>query len=407
MTFLATITNRQSNKIALIVSVIAALLVTVLFIRFGERQWDFKVYYFGAQAQTLGLSAYSASTIQKLSGSTLDLYYLYPPLTLYLFYPFLLIPYSVALILYVIAKGFMFIVFLLVWRKLLPPSSTILFCLFCLLSFNGCLYLDFVSGNISLVEQTMISIACYCYVTRRFSLFCIFILLASIFKILPLSFLFLLILSKEKNRYTLLSLSFVLFGLYCGLSYLIQPEQCREWIQTVGYIASLDGRGIYNPSLFSLSKEIVSLFRANPVDVHSSIIAFILYVLLALSLLLVSQLLSRRYFISSKENPERIFIILACFLYILLLPRLKDYSFVLILGPAFYTLIKVQSNKIKLLLLGGALVFFNYMTIPGLSLFTAVVLPYYPLLITALFWLVLLYEINAISKSTINQKITS
>jgi hypothetical protein len=62
------------------------------------------------------------------------------------------------------------------------------------------MYIDLGVGNISSLEQRLMWLAFFFYLQRRLLLFSIFILMAATFKLVPVLFLFLLLLSNEKKN---------------------------------------------------------------------------------------------------------------------------------------------------------------------------------------------------------------
>ena len=142
-------------------------------------QWDFKVYYYAAKAYVAGLNPYDVKTLSEIAQDPrilhLKLKFTYPLVTLLFFRLFLFVDYNTAFYLFLGLKCILLIGLICLWRKeFLKIEADLLFYFFCLLAFNGAIYLDMRSGNICLLEQFVLWLAFYFLLRRRLLLFCLF-----------------------------------------------------------------------------------------------------------------------------------------------------------------------------------------------------------------------------------------
>ncbi|MGO9569880.1 MAG: glycosyltransferase family 87 protein [Desulfomonilaceae bacterium] len=154
-------------------------------------QWDVEVYYYSAKAFSLGLNPYDPSNVCAVAGKWEPecLYLPYYPLSVFLLKPFALLSFEQAKLVFFLLKCTAFFYLLFLWQvKFMDGSPDPVFLVFCLLGFNAALFLDWRSGNVSLLEQALIWTGFLAFVRGKITLFCAFIGLAAIFKLTPLLF---------------------------------------------------------------------------------------------------------------------------------------------------------------------------------------------------------------------------
>ncbi len=155
-------------------------------------QWDVELYYYSAKAYSLGLNPYDPSNVRAIAGKgeVGALYlYLYYPLSIILLKPLALLSFGQARLVFFLLKCATFAYLLFLWQiKFMNESPDPLFLIFCLFGFNAAIFLDWRSGNVSLLEQALIWTGLLAFVRGKITLFCAFIGLSAVFKLTPLLF---------------------------------------------------------------------------------------------------------------------------------------------------------------------------------------------------------------------------
>ena len=199
-----------------------------------EVQWDFKIFYFAAQAGRLGLDPYEIDNLRQVSGQQIELPFVYPPLTVWLFKPFTLLSYPVASQVWLFLKLALLSGLILLWRRhFIAGSLNGLFYLFLLFAFDAAIYWDFKAGNISLVEQLLLWMAFFLLLKRNGVGFGALVVLASTFKVITIVFLVLLPLSDIKHKWK-----------YCLAGFAFRPFRCRSLEKLLEMAKPAQGRRV-------------------------------------------------------------------------------------------------------------------------------------------------------------------
>lgn len=300
----------------------------------GRAQWDFNAHYHAALAFRQGLDPYSPESLQRVSPGSALAAYLYPPLILYFYGAFTLLPYRMAYLLWLMLKVAALAGLLLLWhRRFLPLRLDRLTPLYLLVAFNGALLWDIAAGNISLFEQLALWSGFACLLAGREWLFCLLVVLTAQFKLTPALFLFLL-LSDKRPPWGLFFASWAGFLGLLSINYGLYPALSRRYLQAA---LALDEWGANNPSslsfvrdaLYNLTGGIVS--ASDPVDEA-------LYLLLVLGVAAVTLRAIQNHVAQPEQNNPRILLFFFCAAYALVVPRLKNYSFILLLAPTLHVL---------------------------------------------------------------------
>ena len=182
------------------------ILLLVIFthiIRTEDMLWDFNTYYYGAKTFTAGQNPYDFEGLKKIGHVTQPFVYL--PITLILFLPLSLLEFSIALYVFLVIKIILLVSLVVLWeREFLKQRNELLFYLFCLIVFNGTIFMDFVSCNVSIIEQFFIWYGFYFLIKNRPALFCGFIIVAASFKAIPILLLTAVLFSTNKKKITYL-----------------------------------------------------------------------------------------------------------------------------------------------------------------------------------------------------------
>lgn len=311
--------------------------------------WDFRVCYSAAKTYLQGLNPYNVDVLLSVQQNVARLPYMYPPLVIYYFLPFTLFEASEAVVLYLLIKIAALFVLFLVWNRIFSFERHLgLFLFFALLAFNSALYKDLETGNISGIEQLGLWLAFYFFLNGKNWYFAILLVLTSTIKLLPIVFLGMLFFSDAENKYKVLVSSVSVFLLYLGLNIILEPELSSRYIDSMistspTSIASNDMNqgGIGNASSYELVKYAVSQWTpAIAVKVSMGV-----YLMLCAGCIICTWVYLKPLF-HQKNNDTRLLVLFTGILLgILILPRFKDYSYVLAVLPAYYLIIRIKERK--------------------------------------------------------------
>ncbi len=364
-------------------------------------QWDFRTYYHAAKIFAAGQNPYDVNVLEKTSRTGLR--WVYPPAVLFFYRPFLAFDYDLAARLFLLLKCGLLIGLIIIWvKEFLKDEADAFFYVFCLLAFNCAIFLDLAAGNISIIEQFLIWLAFYFYLSRRLSLFCIFIVLAATAKMMPIFFLFLLLILDEKKKYVYFSVSVAIFLFYLSAQYIIAPEMFLDFVK--GASLTLAEGGIIAPSTLALIRDSLSELTARTGTAVPRLAAPILFSLAVMVIVLISL---GACFVSKSvmsQDWEKRMIFLACLVYAIIHPRFKDYSFILLLAPAYFIMKRSSFSRIFPFWFILAVISNIGTPLPGLSSVRSLFWSYYPLLIAYGTWALYLHEFFTSARRQIRKK---
>lgn len=353
----------------------------------GDKQWDFKTYYYAAVAHARGLDAYDTKISEQIAKTPVKLAYVYPPLTLWFFRAFTLFEFKAAYLAFLFLKLFFLIALLLLWRRyLFAGEDDLLFLWFATLVYASAIYWDFVAGNIAVFEQLLFWIAMVALMRRRMLLFVGAILLIACFKLTFIAFLALPLFWRQKSAMKYAATGIAVFGGYLFANYYFAARDFKTFLSILGVI---DERGeAYNHSLWALIRDffdksaMASYFSSMPDLVPSAI-----YFIAAVVILLVSWQVFKKHSDFSDSEASIEIIYLACLSYALAMPRMKSYSFILLIPASYYVIRKCVKPE----------AFVYLFIILGLTKWTPLPVPdfvrflwwYYPWLCGLIVWVLL------------------
>ena len=266
---------------------VAAWLVGTIATDTEQYQWDFQMYYHAARADAAGLNPYDSDVVWRLSGGRYQMRFVYPPLTLPFFRLWTAVPYETAFQLWLIFKLLLLAGLVYIWKRyFFPREPGLQFALLLLLAFSATVYIDLIAGNISIIEQFVLWLAFLALLRKRPLLFCLGVLVASLFKLTPILFVFCLPLLPFPRRWSYIAGTLIVFAALLGLSYATDPAANREFFSAAAAID--EGGRLGNPSLYSLLKDLASglgsLWRAFPAAAASVVVyAFSAVAIVAMS----------------------------------------------------------------------------------------------------------------------------
>lgn len=281
----------------------------------------------------------------------------------------------------------LFFLFIL-WRKyFLKGEFDYLFFLFCFFAFNSAILIDLVTGNISIIEQALLWGAFYFYLEKRPLLFCLLILLISCFKISPILFLALLFISDDKQKYKYFFSSLILFTIYIFLNIIFEYNLFQNFL---GNLKQMDYGGISNPSSYQLIKDLLLLCQNYLNITYSFTFNVIIYFAFVFSVLLYSYKTVFSFLKNNVNLDIKLILLFSIIIYVLVLPRVMSYSFIIMLIPSYYIIKKITDVKAGIILFiliimtsGSSITNFTF-----LNVYWILIWNYFPLILTlAIFFL--------------------
>ncbi len=361
---------------------------------------DFRVYYYAYKAYEQGLNPYNLENLKKISNNEVQLIYVYPPFILNFFKIFTYFDFYRAFDIYLLIKFLLFIFLYVLWLNyFLKKESSIIFLFFVLLSFKNAIFADFATGNVSIFEQFFLWMGFYYFLEKKYKSFVFFILCASIFKITPIFFLVLLFFIDEKNRYKYFFSGIIILFTILALSYFFQTELFKNYIKNV---LSIDERGDINSSLLPLLKDFFEMVgRKLKNDVFNNL-AYIFYFIFAGIILFMSFNAGKKMQTLKTKieyDTNKIILFLSIVVYAVISPRFKEYSYIIMLVPAFFIILRIDINLTKYLLL-FIFILIKDAFIPDINIiYRKYLWPYYLYILSCITFGLYIYFINKLIKT--------
>ena len=292
-------------------------------------QWDVIVYWWGGRAFAHGQSPYGV-----IPGQPEYLHFVYPPIVATLFAPLAILKPSVAKLLWLALKALAFWLTVRIWRhtidveqRVVPPVFFFTFAL------GSAALVDFTAGNIAIFEQLALWLAFAALLARRRWTFAVLVVLAAQAKLTPVFFLGLLLVVDDRPHWGPFLGGGALMTALVGSNVLLFPAQTREFLASV---SALGERGWGDPSTLGVMQDLVDQLRGLRLPLPAAT-AYALY-LAAVALVLAQTI---RWWRAQKTGHtarpvEIVLVTLAT--YALVMPRMKDYSYVALLPVAWYVL---------------------------------------------------------------------
>jgi hypothetical protein len=318
-----------SDPLTAVSLVIAAALVVLVGVRWHAYQWDFNMFVGAARDFAAGQSPYRGEGLS----------FFHPPVTLYFYWLFTLLPTVVGYAAWYLLKLGALARLLTIWHRdysPLPLHFTTVF--FLMLAYDGAIYADLVSGNVSIFEELVLWYGFASLLRGRHFTFGLCVVLAAQVKLTPLFFAGLFLVAGERPKWGAFFATLAGFAALFSLNQWLEPELFqRFWAAS----AQLDERGSQNASLLALVRD-VSDRLLGAAATAASRLDEILYVAGALAVFAISWLFVARYRRAVAKPDVRLLIALACFVFALVSPRFKVYTCILLLAPTWYLVRSVR-----------------------------------------------------------------
>lgn len=314
--------------------------------------WDLRVYYDSARAYEAGLSPYDETARVGLPAGGGDedgsypaiadaLAFVYPPIAIHAFRPLARLDYLAAYRLWLLAKVVALVALAVLWaRRFQAMEHSPLALLVLLLGFNAALVADLSSGNLSLFEQLALWSAFALLLSGRDAAFALAVAAIAQFRLAPAAFLGFLLVLRNPPRWRAFGLGLLATGALFALNGL-EPQLLAEFR---GSGLRLYGRGRINPSSLALAQEASAQLAALGLRAGPWL-AQALYGLIAATVAAVTLavLWRRRGDLDRCTLPA---LLLGVSAYALGVPRLKGYSYVILLPPALYVVRRLSHRAL-------------------------------------------------------------
>jgi hypothetical protein len=369
-----------------------------------DYHWDFQSYFQATAAYLQGLNPYDAKALKAATGQDIK-NFVYFPVSLPFFVPFTRLCFRTADLVFLVIQCCSLIYLIFLWQRFfLREKVDPWFLLFCLLAFNATVYLDFQAGNVSTIEQALLWTSFYFFLRKRPMLFGLFLVLAAIFKMVLLFFALLILLWKRGQQYgALIAMGSALAVAWIAI-WLADPKLLGQFVfyfrQFVSHFPeTLDvasDHGITNPAALMFFNSVSISLTSVGWDVWPGLLPWCLYFCWVATVAFISWRALERLDTSNGDGAM-LAVNFMCLVFALVSPRFKDYSYIIILLPAYFII--DRTTAIRAYPLGFILCTFLYtpqgLALPGFGLLTAVLLQYYTLALAFLMWVMYLVELYA------------
>lgn len=306
-------------------------------------QWDLSAYYYGAEAFHQGANPYNRSVMEALSGKSVQ-HFVYPPLLLYPLQVLRVFAYQSVSYGWLAMKLVAVLLLWQTWRKhFVSKENEALLLFVSTLGLNSALLKDIQGGNISVFEQLVLWSAFGTLLQGRVMLFALILAVLAQVKLMPIVFAFLPLVFAERRHWSAVSLTLVAAVVIFSLNYLLQPELTYEFFRRA---SALDQRAPYNISALAFIKDLAT-WLAVPEGGSGNTVANIVFLLWLVMLGCLSLWVTERYRHHAPAPDSRLLICFYCIVYALMIPRLMNYSSILLIVPIVYLIIKLHARALR------------------------------------------------------------
>lgn len=351
-------------------------------------QWDFEAYYYGAMSWAQGVSPYGAEAVDRASDGASTWRFIYTPITVYAFLPFTALDLVAAKAVFLTLKLLALAGLVTLWYRMLSPRlpAWVLLAV-CIFGFNAAIYADLRVGNITIFEQLVLWTGIWAYLQKKPYLAAAAIALAAVPKLALLPFLLLLI-APARRQWRAFGFGLSLFILLVAGPFIVRPELVGDFVS--GFGREFHHRAPWAQSPLTFIGDITAL-QVVPQALNDPRVHVTVFALYAVMLLAVSWPMLRASF---RQPPGLGHVIHFCFIYALLMPRFKDYSYILLILPAIViatTVIRsLDARVIAVIVLALAAPIVS--PLPYSRAVLGLLWSYYPLLLTLTVWLLYVRE---------------
>jgi hypothetical protein len=292
-------------------------------------QWDVMVYWWSGRAFAHGASPYGPIPQQPEY-----LHFVYPPLVAALFAPLSVLNVAAMKVLWLVLKLAAFVATVRLWRKRIGVEQDAVPALFYFtFAFGSAVLVDVTSGNIAIFEQLLLWLGFAALLSRRWWTFATLVVVAAQAKLTPVFFLGLLLVIDERPRWSPFIGGSLLFVLGLGANALLLPGQTREFLAS---ITALGERGWGDPSTLGVMEDLVDQLRGLRLPLPA-VTAHLLYLAAFATVFWLTVRWWRARRAAGTSDPLLV-VLVTLAVYALVMPRMKDYSYVALLPVGWYVL---------------------------------------------------------------------
>ncbi len=375
---------KKIAAIAIIVLLLAYFITLILHVSAHDDQylWDFRTHREAGRLLASGSNPYDADILSPQARTTF--LYTYPPVTLFFYRLFAIPDYRTAFHIFLIGKLVLLIGLVYFWqREFLKESGDTLFYIFCLLAFNSAIFLDMIAGNINLVQQALLWLGFSFYIKARYTLFCLFILIAASFKMTPIFFLILMLLPDDKNKFKYFFGAGAAFLVYLLGQFLIVPDLFTGFIKNALIVVGEKGEVV--PSTNKLIAAVVEMMAGIAGSPPPQALASAFFLTAAAGVVFFSYKACVRLRLADTDTRSMMEVFMVCLVYALIHPRFKDYGYILLLVPSYYMIKNTAYTKLAPFLF-ILFIMSNRLMLPIADSVYDIIWTYYPLIVAYWVW---------------------
>jgi hypothetical protein len=275
----------------------------------------------------------------------------------------------------------------------LKDEADLLFYIFCLAAFNSPIYIDLKTGNVSIMEQVALWLAFCFFLKRRLLAFCVCVIASAAFKGAPVLLLLLLLFLRNRWRYAYFFGALCAFGAAQLACYVATPALFSDFLHSAARVIYK----VNQPSTFALVGDLLRLVEIKtamiiPAYVQRVIFCGIVAAVVTRTWRSVMMLRSLDFF-----DKEKVMVYFACTAYVLVLPHFEDYSYIIMLVPAYYILKRSSARAVYAFLFLFVVLSSATTTLPLMHAAVRIVLINSPLILTYFIWGLYIREIALLS----------
>ncbi len=313
-----------------------ALILTYLLVSPHRFQQDFFIQYDAAQAYSQGTDPYSLQNLDRFPNHPRGLFYSYPPIALYFYKLFIPLSHVPVYYVWMILKLSALAGLIFLWKKyVLPLRGDPLTVLYFILAFNGTLFVDLWAGNLTILEQLAYWLGFSFLIRGRVWPFCVMIILVSQVKLTPVCLLGLLLVIEARPKWLAFFASLAGFFALFSTNFLLFRENATKFYLVASQ--NLMEHGINSPSTLALYYDVLAVFRRHGIRPPVGT-AEMFFAITAIAVLAVALWTCWQYHTNAKPSGPLMPALLICLVYVLVMPRFKNYMFIYALMPALYAL---------------------------------------------------------------------
>ncbi len=332
--------------------------------------WDFRIYYSAAYIFRVGQNPYDNELLYSVS--VLDgLPYPYPPPTLYFFLPFTYIDWDYVIVLWPLLISLWLALTMRLWKKqFVPEIPAPRFLILCLLAFNLTLPKNMITGNIGALEGLLLWTAFTFLLRSEVTWFVALLGLSALFKMTPMVFLIVPLLHPElRRKWKTVFTGGAVFAAYLFLCYAMRPAWFAQYQQNVSIaLKDWELKDFFNSSTYSIARRtLMTLFPSLPEKASVSW-AYIFYGTMALVVLVISGKVIRTLAKRKWAEAGVPLILYTTLIYGLLMPRMLDYAFGLMIPAVLYVMEKILPPSRSIYLLVALLLPVPFISFPDFAI---------------------------------------